>query len=103
MHAIHDQIQQSPHRDRVNTAFTEWLMVSNSHTAPNFTNMGGALFAAGFLNMVLRNSDIIPISNMTGIIEFGGIWRKRGQGLRCPRLLDTSYVCHRASAYSAQS
>ncbi|HEY6374804.1 MAG TPA: alpha-L-arabinofuranosidase C-terminal domain-containing protein [Edaphobacter sp.] len=84
MHAIHDQIQQSPHRDRVNTAFTEWLMVSNSHTAPNFANMGGALFAAGFLNMVLRNSDIIPISNMTGIIEFGGIWRKRGQVFGAP-------------------
>ena len=84
MHAIHDQIQQSPHRNHVNTAFTEWLMVSNSHTASNFTNMGGALFAAGFLNMVLRNPDIIPISNMTGIIEFGGIWRKRGQVFGAP-------------------
>lgn len=84
MHAIHDQIQQSPHRDHVNTAFTEWLMISNSRTGANFTNLGGALFAGGFLNMILRNSDIVPISDMTGIMEFGGIWRKRGQVYGAP-------------------
>ena len=84
MHAIHEQIQQSPHRDHVNTAFTEWLMICDSHTGPNFTNMGGALFAGGFLNMVIRNSDIVPISDMTGIMEFGGIWSKRGQVYGAP-------------------
>ena len=30
------------------------------------------------LNMLMRNADIVPISDMTGIIEFGGIWKKRG-------------------------
>lgn len=84
MHAIHQQIQQSPHRDHVKTAFTEWLMISDSHTGLNFTNMGGALFAGGFLNMVIRNSDIIPISDMTGIMEFGGIWSRRGQVYGAP-------------------
>lgn len=84
MHAIHDQIQESPHRDRVNTAFTEWLMISDSHTGLNFTNMGGALFTGGFLNMIIRNSNIVPISDMTGIMEFGGIWSKRGQVYGAP-------------------
>jgi alpha-N-arabinofuranosidase len=84
MHAIHDQIQESPHRDHVNTAFTEWLMISGSHTGLHFTNMGGALFAGGFLNMVIRNSNIVPISDMTGIMEFGGIWSKRGQVYGAP-------------------
>lgn len=84
MHAIHEQIQQSPHRDHVNTAFTEWLMISDSHTGLHFTNMGGALFAGGFLNMVIRNSKIVPISDMTGIMEFGGIWSKRGQVYGAP-------------------
>jgi alpha-N-arabinofuranosidase len=84
MHAIHDQIQQSPHRDHVKTAFTEWLMISRSRTGLNFTNMGGALFAGGFLNMILRDSDIVPISDMTGIMEFGGIWKKRGQVYGAP-------------------
>jgi len=84
MHAIHEQIQQSPHRDHVKTAFTEWLMISNSHVGLNYPNMGGALFAGGFLNMVLSNSDIVPISDMTGIMEFGGIWSKRGQVYGAP-------------------
>ncbi|WP_348267186.1 alpha-L-arabinofuranosidase C-terminal domain-containing protein [Edaphobacter paludis] len=84
MHAIHEQIQQSPHRDRVKTAFTEWLMISETHTGLNFTNMGGALFAGGFLNMIIRNSDIVPISDMTGIMEFGGIWSKHGQVYGAP-------------------
>ena len=84
MHAIHEQIQQSPHRDHVKTAFTEWLMISGSHTGLHFANMGGALFAGGFLNMIIRNSDIVPISDMTGIMEFGGIWSKRGQVYGAP-------------------
>jgi alpha-N-arabinofuranosidase len=84
MHAIHDQIQESLHRDHVNTAFTEWLMISGSHTGLHFTNMGGALFTGGFLNMIIRNANIVPISDMTGIMEFGGIWNKRGQVYGAP-------------------
>jgi len=84
MHAIKDQIQQSAHKDRVNIAFTEWLMISGEHGSPRFDNMGGAVFAAGFLNMVLRNSDIVPVSDMTGIIEFGGIWSKHSQVYGAP-------------------
>lgn len=66
------------------TAFTEWLMISDSHTGLHFSNMDGALFAGGFLNMVIRNSDIVPIPDMTGILEFGGIWSKRGQVYGAP-------------------
>lgn len=84
LRAIHEQVQQSPHRDHVKTAFTEWLMISRSHAGLNFSNMGGALFAGGFLNMIIRNSDIVPISDMTGIMEFGGIWKKRGQVYGAP-------------------
>ncbi len=89
LHAMHDQIEASPHKGQVTTAFTEWLMVGrdaapNSTSAPNFTNMGGALFAAGFLNTILRDSAIVPISDMTGNVEFGGIWKKRGQVYPAP-------------------
>ena len=83
MHAIKQQAVAAGHKD-VNVAFTEWLMVSNSRTGPNFTNMGGALFAGGFLNMVMRNSDVVSISDMTGILEFGGIWKKREQVYGAP-------------------
>jgi len=83
MHAIQKQAAENSHPD-ARVAFTEWLMVSDTHTAPNFTNLGGALFAGGFLNMVMRNSDVVSISDMTGIMEFGGIWKKRSQVYGAP-------------------
>ena len=45
--AIHDQIQGTPHRDHVKTAFTEWLMIAADRGSPNFDNMAGALFFRG--------------------------------------------------------
>ncbi len=66
-----------------NIAFTEWLMAGRNG-GPRFTNMGGALFAGGFLNMAMRESEIVPISDMTGILEFGGIWKKREQVYGAP-------------------
>ena len=34
--------------------------------------------------MVMRNADVVSISDMTGIMEFGGIWKKRGQVYGAP-------------------
>ena len=78
LHAIHDQIEATPHQEQVKTAFTEWLIIGNK-AAPDYSNMGGALFAAGFLNTILRDVAIVPISDMTGDVGFGGLWKKRGQ------------------------
>jgi len=73
------------HRPKVQFAFTEWLMgANNPHTVPNYSNMGGAIFAGGFLNAMMRNSDVVSIANMTGILEFGGIWKKREQVYASP-------------------
>jgi alpha-N-arabinofuranosidase len=44
-----------------------------------YENLGGALAAAGVLNTLMRVADITPIANMTGLVEFGGIWQKRGR------------------------
>ena len=78
LHAIHDQIEATPQQEQVKTAFTEWLIIGNK-AAPDYSNMGGALFAAGFLNTILRDVAIVPISDMTGNVGFGGLWKKRGQ------------------------
>lgn len=83
MQAIKQQASEGGHKD-VNVAFTEWLMISGNRSGPTYTNMGGALFAGGFLNMVMRNSDVVSISDMTGILEFGGIWKKRAQVYGAP-------------------
>jgi alpha-N-arabinofuranosidase len=73
------------HRPKVQFAFTEWLMIADhSNTVPSYNNVGGALFAGGFLNAMMRNSDVVSIANMTGIIEFGGIWKKREQVYASP-------------------
>lgn len=74
------QIDADPRtRGRIKIAFTEWLFHGPDDRVPRFTNMGGALLAAGFLNTLVRVADFTPIANMTGLVEFGGIWQKRGQ------------------------
>ena len=78
MRSIHQQAVEAGQAN-VKVAFTEWLMISRGADGPHFSNMGGALFTGGFLNMLVRNSDILQISDMTGILEFGGIWKKRSQ------------------------
>ncbi len=68
-------------------AFTEWLFHPGDGTgedAPGFDNLGGAVAAGGFFNVLMRNADIVPISDMTGIIEFAGIWKKRSQVFATP-------------------
>jgi alpha-N-arabinofuranosidase len=84
LRSMHQQFHDSPGHN-VNTAFTEWLFWSSEDQfSPRYDNMGGAIGTAGLLNMLLRNSDIVPISDMTGIIEFGGIWKKRGRVFGVP-------------------
>jgi alpha-N-arabinofuranosidase len=79
------QIDGTPaYAGKAHVAFTEWLFIGERTNAPSFLNMGGALEASGFLNMLLRNADIVPISDMTGIMEFGGIWKKRSQVFGTP-------------------
>ena len=66
-------------RDRVKIAFTEWLFSGPVAQAPMYNNLGGALCAAGFLNALMRVADFTTVSDMTGLIEFGGIWQKNGR------------------------
>lgn len=70
--------------NKAHIAFTEWLFIGERPGTPNFTNMGGAVDTAGFLNMLMRHADIAPVSDMTGIMEFAGIWKKRGQVYAAP-------------------
>lgn len=81
--ALRQQAEQAQ-RPEVRFAFTEWLMISNARTVPNYDNQGGALFAGGFLNAMMRNADSVKIADMTGILEFGGIWKKREQVYASP-------------------
>jgi alpha-L-arabinofuranosidase len=84
LRAMHEQFRSTPGGSEVRTAFTEWLFWAPNDTVPRYDNMGGALGTAGFLNMLMRSADIVPIADMTGNIEFGGIWKKRGQTYGVP-------------------
>ena len=80
LRAMKRQIDADPKaRDRVKIAFTEWLFIGPVAQAPMYGNLGGALCAAGFLNTLMRVADFTPVSDMTGLIEFGGIWQKNGR------------------------
>lgn len=100
---MHEQFQNSP--GDVKTAFTEWLFWAPNDTVPRYDNMGGAVATGGFLNMFLRNSDIVPIADMTGIVEFGGIWKKRSQVFGTPaywvfKMYSTSDIARTVEAES---
>jgi alpha-L-arabinofuranosidase len=69
---------------RAHVAFTEWLFIGRRDGVPSFRNMGGAMDTAGFFNMLMRNADVVPVSDMTGIMEFAGIWKSRGQVYGAP-------------------
>ncbi len=77
------QIRQSSHKG-AKIAFTEWLFAGRGGAAPSFSNMGGAIDTAGFLDMLMQNAAIVPISDMTGIIDFAGISKERGQAYGAP-------------------
>lgn len=80
LQAMQSQIDESPHfKEKAHIAFTEWLFIcrfGQKADAPRYDNMGGAVAAGGFFNMLLQNANVVPISDMTGIIEFAGIWKK---------------------------
>ena len=85
LRAEQQQIDQQPaFAKRAHVAFTEWLFVGNRESVPNFRNMGGAIDTAGLFNTLMRNADVVPISDMTGIMEFAGVWKKRGQVYAAP-------------------
>ena len=85
LHKMQDQINEtSSFARKAHIAFTEWLYVAHRNDAPRFTNMAGAIGAAGLFNMLIKNADIVPVSDMTGIMEFAGIWKERSQVYAAP-------------------
>ncbi|WP_158750108.1 alpha-L-arabinofuranosidase C-terminal domain-containing protein [Acidobacterium sp. S8] len=82
---MQEQINQNPaFANKAHIAFTEWLFIGHQPGTPSFANMGGAIDTAGFFNMLMRNTSIVPISDMTGVMEFAGIWKKRSQVYAAP-------------------
>ncbi len=89
---VQEQVDSHPAlRGKVHFAVTEWLFNSRGYGERNFTNEspswmneGGAVLAAGFLNTILRHTEQVKITDMTGLMEFAGIWERRGQVYAVP-------------------
>ncbi len=85
---MQEQINSRPgYKNEVHLAFTEWLFHPGERErkdAVSYSNMGGAIAAGGMFNMLLQHADIVPVSDITGIVEFAGIWKKRGRVYATP-------------------
>lgn len=71
--------QLDRHRSPARIAFTEYLFHGSDDRVPRFTNLGGAIDTAGMCNTFIRVSDFLTLADMTGTVEFGGVWKKRSQ------------------------
>ena len=78
-------------RGKVHFAVTEWLFNSKGpgernfvNSSPSWLNEGGAVMAGGFLNTILRHTADVNVTDMTGIMEFAGIWKHREQVYAMP-------------------
>lgn len=86
------QVDSNPtQQGKVHFAVTEWLFNSKGYGERNFTNEspswmneGGAVLAAGFLNTLLRHTSEVTLADMTGMMEFAGVWKRREQVYAVP-------------------
>ncbi len=72
-------------------AVTEWLFNSKGEGERNFTNEspssrneGGAVMIASTFNTYFRHNSQIKLVNLTGLMEFAGIWKRREQVFGTP-------------------
>jgi len=81
------QIEANPAaRDKVKLAYTEWLFwAPEGSDYPRWDNLGGAVLGAGWMNMLLGHADFVPVSDMTGLLEFAGIYKRRGRVFVTPQ------------------
>jgi len=76
---------------KAHLAVTEWLFNSKGAGERNFTeespssrNEGGAVMIASTFNTYFRHNKEIKLVDMTGLMEFAGIWKRREQVFASP-------------------
>ncbi|HVW77884.1 MAG TPA: alpha-L-arabinofuranosidase C-terminal domain-containing protein [Alloacidobacterium sp.] len=85
------QINSAPGYKNTHFAVTEWLFNSKGAGERNFTNEspssrneGGAVMIASTFNTYFRHNGQIKLVDMTGLMEFAGIWKRREQVFGTP-------------------
>ena len=86
------QIDTVPgYKGTAHLAVTEWLFNSKGDGERNFTNEspssrneGGAVMIAATFNTYLRHNNEVKLVDITGLMEFAGIWKRREQVFASP-------------------
>lgn len=85
------QMDSVPGYKDTHFAVTEWLFNSKGEGERNFTNEspssrneGGAVMIASTFNTYFRHNSQVKLVNMTGLMEFAGIWKRREQVFASP-------------------
>jgi alpha-N-arabinofuranosidase len=86
------QIDAAPgYKGTAHLAVTEWLFNSKGEGERNFTNEspssrneGGAVMIASAFNTYLRHNSQVKLVDLTGLMEFAGIWKRREQVFASP-------------------
>ncbi|SFS13069.1 alpha-N-arabinofuranosidase [Granulicella pectinivorans] len=79
------------YKGKAHFAITEWLFNSKGEGERNFTNEspssrneGGAVMVAATFNTYFRHNAEVKLVDMTGLMEFAGIWKRREQVFASP-------------------
>jgi alpha-N-arabinofuranosidase len=86
------QVDAAPgYKGTAHLAVTEWLFNSKGEGERNFTNEspssrneGGAVMIAAAFNTYLRHNSQVKLVDLTGLMEFAGIWKRREQVFASP-------------------
>jgi len=85
------QLDAKPGYKDTHFAVTEWLFNSKGQGERNFTNEspssrneGGAVMIAATFNTYFRHNHEIKLVDMTGLMEFAGIWKRKEQVFGTP-------------------
>jgi alpha-N-arabinofuranosidase len=86
------QIDAVPgYKGAAHLAVTEWLFNSKGEGERNFTNEspssrneGGAVMIASTFNTYFRHNGEVKLVDLTGLMEFAGIWKRREQVFASP-------------------
>jgi alpha-N-arabinofuranosidase len=88
---MQSQLAAVPGYQDTHFAVTEWLFNSKGQGERNFTNespssrnVGGAVMIASTFNTYFRHSNQVRLVDMTGLMEFAGIWKRREQVFASP-------------------
>jgi alpha-N-arabinofuranosidase len=89
--SMQSQVNEAKGYQNTHFAVTEWLFNSKGQGERNFTNespssrnVGGAVMIASTFNTYFRHSNQVRLVDMTGLMEFAGIWKRREQVFTSP-------------------